>query len=699
MGIINVLPKNISELIAAGEVIERPASIVKELLENSIDAKSTAITVEIKRGGITYIRITDNGVGLIPADMKIAFLRHATSKIVESNDLDSIGTLGFRGEALASISAVSKVEMISKISDVDIGSKITLEAGEEIDFDETGCADGTTIIVKDLFYNVPARLKFLKKDLTEANAIYSIVDKIALSHPEISFKLISDNKVKLFTPGNNDLFATVHSIYGNDFSSQLLKVNYESGDIKVNGLICSPKNMRSNRNMQHFFINSRYVRSKTCINAIEEAFKETTMVGKFPACVLNIDVDYSTVDVNVHPAKIEVRFTNERNVFDVIYFAVKSTLSKNDILKPLISKPINPHCRNILSTFKDDDTSVQMNLTNPANPANQPTQTTRPSQPSQHCQPNAPNFIESIQFSNDNQQVNTELYENSIKSESSIPLQVDNMNKANESTTPLHYGTEIPQYDSIKSLNENKTLNLSASKNLYNVNSGSNATKLELFEEENQVETTSNFEIVENDTIDNFPTKKEDAKYVKVLGEIFKTYFLFEFDDILYMMDKHAGHERILYEKLKKSLATDNRQVLLSPIIVSLSADEFRVATQNIETYNKLGFSIDVFGAREIIVREIPLYLLLDEVSLAIMDITQKIAENRKNILGEFYEELLHSIACRCAIKSNDNNSEEELTILLQRIMENDDIRNCPHGRPIIVDFPKYDIDKKFGRI
>lgn len=676
MGAINVLPKNISELIAAGEVIERPASIVKELLENSIDAKSTAITIEIKRGGISYIRITDNGVGLEPSDMKIAFLRHATSKISVSDDLDSIGTLGFRGEALASISAVSKVEMTSKTDYVDLGSKIILEASEEVDFDDVGCADGTTIIVRDLFYNVPARLKFLKKDATEANAIISIVDKIAMSHPEISFKLISDNKVKLFTPGNNDLFATVHSVYGSDFSSSLMEVSYQLDDFKVNGLICSPSNLRNNRNMQHFFVNSRYVKSKTCITALEEAFKETTMVGRFPSCVLNIDVPLSTVDVNVHPAKIEVRFSNERTVFDSIYFAVKSTLSKNDILNPLVNKPINSASnnasknasKNILSTFKNDDQSSQLGLVSTPKLSS--------------VLPVTPNTT--------------------VAKGSSWDTLV------NDTQTETVNDTSSPRLEKDSPKTSTSSATISPTRVFHSVGQGSTATQLESLEvsRDEVAPAIPQIEIYENNQAepeaevkDYLPIVKEEAKFVRVLGEVFKTYLMFEFDNVLYLMDKHAGHERILYEKLKKSLETNNKQVLLSPAIVTLSSDEFDVVMNSQEIFKKLGFYIDEFGNKEVIVREIPLYLPLEEVQLVVLDLIRKISENRKNILGEYYEHLLHSIACRSAIKANDYNSEEALTQLLQEIFENDDIRNCPHGRPIIVDFPKAEFDKKFGRI
>ena len=331
---INVLPREVAELIAAGEVIERPASIVKELVENAIDAGSTAVTVEIQHGGVKYLRVTDNGCGIEREDAPKAFMRHATSKVRDASDLDSIGTLGFRGEALASIAAVAHVEMMTKVKGAAAGTLVQVSGSEVTGVSDAGCPDGTTIVVRDVFYNVPARLKFLKKDATESGAVASIVDKIALSHPEISFSFIRDGKQVYRTPGNGDLMGAVYTVLGRDFAKGMLPVDYSSGGVRVSGFICRPAAARSNRSMEHFFVNGRYTRTRTCGVALEEGYRGALMVGKFPSCVLMLSMPCELVDVNVHPAKIEVRFQSEKAVFDAVYFAVKSTLLKDGELAP-----------------------------------------------------------------------------------------------------------------------------------------------------------------------------------------------------------------------------------------------------------------------------------------------------------------------------------------------------------------------------
>ena len=315
MPVINVLDKHVAELIAAGEVVERPASAIKELVENSIDAGASSITVEIKNGGISYIRITDDGCGIERADVRNAFLRHATSKIKSEEDLESIGTLGFRGEALASIAAVSKVEMLTKTQEETVGSRITLSGGEVESLDDAGCPKGTTIIVRDIFFNTPARMKFLKKDVSEGNAVANVVEKTALSHPNVSIRFLRDNQERLYTPGDNSLKSTIYAVYGKKFSDDLIPVNFTSGALTLQGYITKPYASRANRTMQNFFVNERFVKSKTCMVALEEGYKHSIMVGKFPACVLHITIPENTVDVNVHPAKIEVRFANEKRRF------------------------------------------------------------------------------------------------------------------------------------------------------------------------------------------------------------------------------------------------------------------------------------------------------------------------------------------------------------------------------------------------
>ncbi|MEG0691745.1 MAG: DNA mismatch repair endonuclease MutL [Oscillospiraceae bacterium] len=638
MGKINVLGKNVSELIAAGEVIERPASIVKELLENSIDANASAITVEIKRGGISYIRITDNGCGMIKDDVEVAFLRHATSKIKESDDLDHIATLGFRGEALASIAAVSRVEMMSKTSDMQFGTKIMLEGGDILDVDEVGCPTGTTIIVRDLFYNVPARLKFLKRDFSEGNSISGIIDKIALSHPEISFKLISDNKIKTHTPGNGDLLSAIHAVFGKEVSSTLIPVEYEINGILAKGYISNTSVSRTNRAMQHFFVNSRYVKSKTCLVALEEGYKNSIMVGRYPSCVLNITVPVDTVDVNVHPAKIEIRFVNERVVFDAIYFAVKSTLSNNDVLKPVAQPQNNTQVRNLLSTFQSkesEQTSIQT--------------VWEEEEPSK-----ATNTLVSYQDNFEpNKQTNTSFFSNEVEYK----------------TTPK---MEQNEFSYIKPQNLVKT-------------------------QENIVVNLDTGEVIE--PIIEVKIFQPPMPFVRVIGELFKTYILFEVEDNFLLLDKHAAHERIIFEKLKNSISTDDRQVLLKPIITAVSNEEMQVLNDHVELLDRLGFLFDEFANNSVIIREVPLVLSAYNISDIFLDIANKLIENRRNVTSDIFEHLLHSIACRSAVKANDTNSIEDLTELLKQVYANDEIRHCPHGRPVAISMSRGEIEKKFGRI
>ncbi|MFZ2538462.1 MAG: DNA mismatch repair endonuclease MutL [Oscillospiraceae bacterium] len=635
MGKINVLGKNVSELIAAGEVIERPASIVKELLENSIDANASAITVEVRRGGISYIRITDNGYGMIKDDVKVAFLRHATSKIKESDDLDRISTLGFRGEALASIAAVSRVEMTSKTSDMQFGTKIMLEAGEIVEADEVGCPTGTTIIVRDLFFNVPARLKFLKRDASEGNSISGIIDKIALSHPEISFKLISDNKIKSHTPGNGDLLSAVHAIFSKEVSATLIPVEYELNGISAKGYISNTTVTRTNRAMQHFFVNSRYVKSKTCMVALEEGYKNSIMVGRYPSCVLNITVPVNSVDVNVHPAKIEVRFVNERVVFDAIYFAVKSTLTSDDILKNGSEVQKSIQVRNLLSTFKSQE-SEQTNI-----------ETVWEDEPKK---PDAP----------------------SPYKENFIPIKSTNTSfLSKEVEYKINAQIEQNDFSYIKPQNLVKT-------------------------DENIVVNVDTGEVIEQEPVKKAP---QNMPFVRVIGELFKTYVLFEVEDKFLLLDKHAAHERIIFEKLKTSISIDDRQILLKPIITAVSTEEMQALNDNVEMIEKLGFVFDEFGNNSVIIREVPLVLSTYNLSDIFLDIANKLIENRRNVTSDIFEHLLHSIACRSAVKANDQNSIEDLTELLKQVYADDEIRHCPHGRPVAIAMTKGEIEKKFGRI
>lgn len=653
MGIINVLSKDISELIAAGEVIERPASIIKELLENSIDAGATAVTVEIKNGGISYIRVTDNGCGMSAEDLGIAFLRHATSKIKAADDLNSIGTLGFRGEALASVCAVSRVEMISKTRDMQLGCKLVVEGGEQLDFDNVGAQDGTTVIVKDLFYNVPARLKFLKKDTSEAATIQGIVDKIAISKPQISIKLISDGKVKLHTPGNGDELSAVHAVFGEEFSSALIPVNYEMNGVKVSGFTAKSQYARNNRGMQHFFVNSRYVRSRTCMSALEEAYKNMVMTGKYPACVLNISLNFGGVDVNVHPAKIEVRFTDEKAVWSAVYFAIKSALSADDLLlKPTTVKSgING---NPVATFKNDD-APQLSI-------------------------NAPEAEEK----------NNNISVKPIRLSDTNPLvtAID--------TTASKVASPQAAYTSTKINAPDFTYISSKSFEEKNTSIDEKSINKVLPVDENDISKKREAEALAY--ADDFPSEKNNFN-ATIIGELFSTYLVFELQEDMLLLDKHAAHERIIFESLKRSISLNDRQILLKPEVIALSADENRAVFDNIEVFERLGFLVEEFGNHSVVVREAPMLMLNADIQSIITDIIKKIMENKRDILGDSLEELLHSMACRAAIKANDKSDISELTALLYEVHKNDDIRNCPHGRPIFIKIAKTEIEKKFGRI
>lgn len=640
MSKINVLDKHVAELIAAGEVVERPSSVIKELVENSIDAGSSVITVEIRRGGITFMRVTDNGSGIDREDVTVAFLRHATSKVITQNDLDCIGTLGFRGEALASISAVSHTELLTRTADSEVGMRAVCDGGEIVETGEAGCPVGTTIIVRDLFFNTPARMKFLKKDIAEGNSVAKIIDKIALSHPEISFRLIRDGNEVLHTPGDNKMKSAIYSVFGKDFSSGLIPVGYELGGIKVYGFITLPHSARPNRNMENFFINGRCVRSKTAIAAIEEAYKGSILVGKFPGCVLHMDMDFSTVDVNVHPAKLEVRFANEKPIFDAVYHAVKSALTAGDTPKEFEIKklPISPYASN--------DRAEQTVIKTPQAPV--------PARPAAYPQAE-PNRISTTQAYID--KVKSDIFSDSAEGKSSFAQ---------------HIGTEIelivdgevkadilpqPQTEPV-AMNHSKEIDA--------------AVKPEL-----KIEIAAKF-----------------------IGEAFGTYIILQYgNDELMLIDKHAAHERLLYERLKAQEVGQEAQSLLVPIPVTLDKDEYTCVLTNLDKFLAAGFEIDDFGGGSVIVRSAPLSLDGEDAAAAVIEIAGYLLENRSSMSTDYMDWVYHNIACRAAIKGGDRTSNAELIELAKTLEANPDIKYCPHGRPVTLVLKKREIEKQFGRV
>lgn len=701
MGRINVLDKHTAELIAAGEVVERPSSVVKELLENSIDAGATQITVEIMHGGIDYLRITDNGCGILKEDVRNAFKRNATSKISVDSDLEKIGTLGFRGEALASISSVSKVQLITKAKEENIGSAYEIDGGEEISFDDAGCPDGTTFIMRNLFYNVPARYKFLKKDVAEGNAVASVIDKIALSHPEIAITFIRDNKRVLKTAGDGKLMSSIYAVYGRDFASTLIPVDYELNGMKLTGYISRPTNGRANRNMQNTFINGRFVKSRTISVALEEACKGSIMIGKFPSCVLNLQISPEAVDVNVHPSKIEVRFINERPVFDTVYHGVKSALLRGDSRKEAVLnhnntvniKPLNPFNLGNRVINKEPQKSVQKAPEKPREKSifdelDLPTKNVKYNKvnkvsDSSSVQKKYMEFLENNKkLSENNQTTNNTVsnnvsdnVENNISSESKIETKVDEVKE----------DTSLNQ--EVQKVNPFEELELE---------------KITMEEKKSDVDVVLPTERQTNSSSENIEIKTlidEDKQSFRFIGEAMNTYIIVETDNNkLVLIDKHAAHERIIFEKLKREKGTGSVQLLLIPITVTLEKNEYTVAIEHLDMFKNVGFDVEDFGNGTLIVRSAPSYLRNDDIEDTIIEICGYIAENRKNVMSEHMEWIYHNISCRSAIKAGDSSTAKELIDIAKTVFSDDSIRYCPHGRPVCIELSKYEIEKQFGR-
>lgn len=703
MGVINVLDKHIAELIAAGEVVERPSSVIKELVENSIDAGAKNITVEIKNGGTTFMRVADDGCGIYRDDIKKAFLRHATSKVKTANDLDMISTLGFRGEALASISAVSRLQVITKNENEEIGSCYEIEGGDEISLEEAGCPTGTTFVIRDLFYNIPARSKFLKKDVAEGNAVSALMDKIVLSHPEVAFTFIRDGKQVLRTFGDGKLLSAIYSVFGKDFAKGLIPVDYTLDSVTVKGYISKPINSRPNRNMQNFFINGRFVKTRTGMAALEEAYKGSIMVGKFPSAVLQLTVPYEIIDVNVHPAKIEVRFINERPVFDAIYHAVKTALQQGDERKQI--------------HFKENTAFNEIKKVNPFNNAqavfakaeNIPAE--KPIKPIERIEP---------VLKNSEPKPYNPFDELDLKDEKTKPVSIDNL-KMSDSSNPF----DIYSKPAIKrnSELENKKAEFSKQKlekaeqlTLKATQQEESLPKQEITVDDLTAESTETpietevskekvkplKEISENKTDNNdalTELPKEQTK-LRFLGEAFNTYIIVEKNDNeVLIIDKHAAHERIIYEKLKADSGSANVQYLLTPITVTLDKIDYDAAVSNLDMFAKCSFDVEDFGNGTLLVRSAPQYLAATEIADCIAEMSGYIASGKKDIYAEKMDWFYHNVSCRSAIKAGNKSTVQELMDIAWTLEKNPQIKYCPHGRPICIVMTKYEIEKQFGRL
>ena len=627
MARINILPKSVAELIAAGEVVERPASVVKELVENSIDAGASAVTVEIKSGGITYIRITDNGCGIYSQDVPKAFISHATSKVQSADDLNEIFTLGFRGEALASVAAVSKVQMLTKSQEENEGTCYVIEGSEEIKNEPAGCPDGTTIVVRDLFYNTPARMKFLKKDVSEANAVADTVDKLALSHPEISFRFIRDGKKTLLTPGDNKILSAVYAVYGKEFAETLIETDYELDGIHVSGLVSLPEKSRASRSMQHFFLNRRYIKSRSCTASIENAYKNAIMVGKFPACVLNIEVPAYSVDVNVHPTKTEVRFSDERKIYSAVYYAVKSSIEATCV------RPKFDVSRAVERAVPE---AVQLEMVE--------------KKPTMKAKPN-PDFWTSVKASGFNK-----------PSTSVASPKVDN---------PYISTDDVP--DLIGTIGTAERADTSVQS------------------EPDHTEKS------QNSTVSFIAEKKEDT--FRFIGEAFKTYIICQVNEKLCLIDKHAAHERIIFNRLKNNLDESTKQILLSPVTVMLTKNEYNCVIENLDTFSSCGFTVEDFGKGTVIIRECPMMIDPGDVEDVICEITNNLLQGKTDAQTDRIDMILHTTACKAAIKAGNNNSPAELAALARQVIYDHSVRYCPHGRPVLIEMTRYELEKQFGRI
>ena len=635
MAKIQVLDKHTAELIAAGEVVERPSSVVKELVENAIDAGASSVAVEIENGGITYLSVRDNGCGFAREDVPTAFLRHATSKIRTPDDLDSIGTLGFRGEALASIAAVSRVELITRTEDDLAGTCYRLEGGEEVSLEDIGCARGSTITVRDLFYNVPARMKFLKKDVGEANAVAAVMDRLALSHPEVSFRFVRDGREELLTPGDNDLYSCIGSVLGRDFAKTLIPLEYTLDMVHVHGYICRPTSPRANRTMQHFFINGRYVKTRTGMAALEQAYKGAVMVGKFPACVLNLEMPPETVDANVHPAKIEVRFVNEKPVFDAVYHGVKSALEAESAPKQAVfTAPV--------VTPKQEITPRPATAHTIAQSAAKATVTPPPATPPK---PKVPPMWQVTSGGGTLHSSAPAVQEFFAKKEPPIT-------QAAVSETPAEAPKETPLVVPPITVEE--------------------------------VEQTA----IEHD----LPTP------VRLVGEVLHTYIVAEWRGSVYFIDKHAAHERLLYNELKQTDHTDS-QWLLAPQTVTLGRDELAALTAADEELRAAGFEVEDFGGSSLLVRAVPMSLSGANIADVLQEIAGGLLSGKREITTAKLDWVYHSVACRAAVKAGDSATTVELQRLAERVLWQDDIRTCPHGRPVCFELTAREIEKQFGRI
>ena len=747
MGNIVLLDELTINKIAAGEVIERPASVIKEMVENSIDAGATNITVEIKNGGISYIKVTDNGKGIAQDDLEIAFERHATSKIRSADDLDTVTSMGFRGEALASIAAIANVEMVSKTKEQDIGYKIIVQAGDVLEKEETACQDGTSITVRNLFFNTPVRYKFLKKDYTEAGYIEDAITRIALVNPNIAIKLINTGKTVIQTNGNGDIKSVIYNIYGKDVANAILDVDYNYEDIHITGVIGKPEIARSNRSNQLFFVNKRYIKDKTLTAATEQSYKGLIPIGKFGFVVLDIEMNPAKVDVNVHPAKLEVRFEEESKVFQAIYHSIKDTLLKSELVSDTskteeISTAINKRAlsfderlKNLreskkenqqqgglfsfrkqnekqIEEYTDEESKIKTNIIEDVYESKKHVDTYDVLAQLKKMKEKIENELqekdivpetlkedeEEYKISNEDISKNNE--EKVIESEQEKPDVHKAIEEIKDEEVQKEF-TEIKQ--KMQELNDNPQVVSEDFNEMYARMFGRKPLQEEPVEEEKtkQESKMSAVDIIK-DNISVFEQTEEFKKpKYKFIGIVFKTYIILEIENEMYILDQHAAHERIMYEKVKKNYYNDNNkdsQMLLLPDIITLTHKEMDIAKDNMKMFEQAGFSLEEFGENTIKLTGVPTVCIdLDtkELFLETLDEINTVARTAKQ---EKEEKFIATVACKAAVKANMALTKEEVESLMDKLLQLPNPFTCPHGRPTVIKMSKYDIERKFAR-
>ena len=663
---IHCLERHVANLIAAGEVVERPASVVKELTENAIDAGATAVAVEIQRGGMGYIRVTDNGCGMEPEDAETAFLRHATSKIQNAFDLEAIGTLGFRGEALAAIAAVARVELMTRTADREFGTGLTLEGGKVVEREVVGCPEGTTMIVRNLFYNTPARLKFMKRDVAEGAAVYAVVQHVALSHPEVSFRFVREGKEELLTPGDGDLRSAVYAVLGREVALGMLPCKRKDEELSVEGFISRPTCCRGNRSGQHFFVNGRYVKSRTMSAALEQAYQNQKMVGKFPGCVLRVACKLNAVDVNVHPAKTEVKFTSERKLFDAVYYAVKETLEAEQGHPQAELKPKVPPKQDQVTpnqTFFRTMTAEEYRRTgqvlhskrqSPAPPREDPFETAM-RQRRQEVRPSElvriPEAAEPIVVS-------------AVEDRALVEQPVDNcVEKSVETVENPLYNPGVFQVEPVQT-RKPEPIRLG------------------------QTPAPAPAEQ---------PEETPDTAAWRLAGELFDTYVIVEQGDTAYLIDKHAAHERMNFDRMRAADWKPMSQLLLTPQVLHLAPEECGVLLEQMGLLEQFGFAVEPFGGDEVLVREAPNDLSTDQIEPALEEIASKLLLTGTADPAAVRDEVLHTMACKAAIKGGWKNDRAELEVVARAVMSGQ-VKYCPHGRPVAIELSRQQLEKQFKR-